>query len=113
MEPVLLILDPQQLPPVGWHRGGPGGTFVTWMTDFPRESNHLPSSRIIPPSGLRLSGVLKVKTAFSLISWVLLQIFLICDEKAISNSLFKQRQFQGISDHLFVSQEMRNTEQPK
>lgn len=45
-----------------------------WLTSHV-ESNHLPSSLFFfPPSGLRLSGVLKVKTTFSFISWVLLQI---------------------------------------
>lgn len=48
------------------------------MTHFPHGKQ--PPARISflffsPPPGLRLSGVLKVKTTFSFISWVLLQIF--------------------------------------
>lgn len=74
----LFILLPPA-PPAGWHLRGPGETFVTRMTHFPCGKQPPALISLFFPSGLRLSAVLKVKTTFSFITWVLLQIFCLKD----------------------------------
>lgn len=67
--------SPFPAPPAGWHPRGLE-VHVTWLTDLQHEEQSVVLiSYFSSPSGLRLSGVLKVKTTFSFISWVLSLIF--------------------------------------